>query len=165
MSASDSMRWLRYFLALVLSAVAGLTVAQTPEEAVVARLKGEFQTADGPALAVDRVAVVDDWAVASWRQDSRGGRALLQRAPQGWEIVVCGGDPLTEAASLREMGVPAASSDALARQVKAGEATLEAARRAVFGSFQALIRPSAHGHHAASSKAGVTAQHDAHHEH
>ena len=73
-------------------------------EMIVATMKAMFDKPDAP-LTVDPVVVSGDSAVASWRQGETGGRALLARQGDQWQIVLCGGADLRSAAFLEEHGV------------------------------------------------------------
>ncbi len=146
MSASRPVAWVHKLALWGLLCMGGVAFAQTPTDDVSQRLKQEFDTPDSP-LQVDRVAVMDQWAIASWVQGERGGRALLRSHHEQWHIVLCGGDPLTEANSLVEMGVPREWSEALARKVRENEQSLSPARRALFGSFKTIVQMDAHGAH------------------
>jgi hypothetical protein len=147
MSASKSLGWAHALVLWCVCCSWGMTtLAQTPIDDVTQRLKQDFDKPENP-LQVDRVSVMDEWAVASWVQGTRGGRALLRSHHGQWEIVLCGGDPLTDAGSLVEMGVPREWSEALARKVRENEQSLSPARRALFGSFNTIVHMDSHGEH------------------
>ena len=52
-------------------------------------------------LIVDPVVINAGYAVASWTQGNRGGRALLRKNGNHWAVVLCSGDPLRDASVLR----------------------------------------------------------------
>jgi hypothetical protein len=123
-------------------------------------MKQQFDRPDAP-LTVDPVAVVGSYAVASWTQASKGGRALLQRDKDRWVISVCGGDGLTRADVLQTTGMGADVAQKLAKAVTAAEAKLGADKRKLFASFEGMVkvdaaadqgRHSQHGVHAAPGK-------------
>jgi hypothetical protein len=107
------------------------------------------------------VVVEADWALAGWLQDTRGGRALLQKRHGQWVIVVCGGDGLLEAQALVQTGMPAEMAAALAKKLAAAESRLPAATLKKFASFEGMLRVDGEGGHGAQG-AGHGAGHGAH---
>ena len=120
-------------------------------------MKQQFDRPDAP-LTVDPVTVVGSYAVASWTQAGKGGRALLQRDKDRWVISICGGDGLTRADVLQTTGMGADAAQKLAKAVTAAEAKLGADKRKLFASFEGMVKVDAavdhsqHGAHAASGK-------------
>lgn len=98
-------------------------------------------------LSVDPIVVVGTHAVADWSQGDRGGRALMRRGADGWQIVLCAGDGLKQASVLRDAGIDAPSADRLTRELVSAESRLSADQRARFGSFEGMVRMDAHGNH------------------
>ena len=98
-------------------------------------------------LSVDPIVVVGSHAVADWSQGERGGRALMRRGADGWQIVLCAGDGLKQASVLRDAGIDAPSADRLARELVSAESRLSADQRARFGSFEGIVKMDAHGNH------------------
>ncbi len=110
-----------------------------------------MRTFDKPdaRLLVEPVEVVDDFAVASWTQGERGGRALLRRADDKWRIVLCSGDALRSAAMLADAGVPGAAAERLAALLKESESKLPPKQVALFSTFEGVVHIDAetdHGH-------------------
>lgn len=108
-----------------------------------------MQTFDKPEsrLQVEAIAVQAEHAVASWAQGERGGRALLRRQGQAWQIVLCAGDGLKQAAGLREAGLKPADAQALAGRLAQVEARLTPAQRERYGRFEGQVRMDAQGAH------------------
>lgn len=103
-------------------------------------------------LQVEPVVVVGDAALAGWAQGERGGRALLFRKGNQWQIAVCGGDGLKDAKVLHDAGIEPADAQALATSLVAAEARLPAAQRAKFSTFDGLMRMGAEGQHPPAQK-------------
>jgi hypothetical protein len=124
----------------------GHVATMTDQEAVKAVL---MKTWDQPQarLLVDPVVVQGDVALAGWQQGERGGRALLRLRGQRWVVVICAGDGLKDAALLRDVGLPAAEADALARQLAQAEAKLDPRALQRFASFDGLVRMDEQGNH------------------
>lgn len=118
------------------------------EVAIAATMKAHWETGGAP-LTVDPVVVSGDHAIASWRQDGKGGRALLSRdGHHGWTVALCSGESLRKAANLEAFGVPAEAASALAAALAAAEAKLDPAAVALFDSFEGTVLMGEHGHHA-----------------
>jgi hypothetical protein len=102
-------------------------------------------------LVVEPVVVRADYAVASWVQGNRGGRALLRKNEGVWIVVLCSGDPLKDASALAAAGVPADVAAHLARELAAAERQLPAAHTALFSTFDGVVEMDQHhghvGHH------------------
>ena len=96
------------------------------------------------------VVVQGDYAIASWRQGEKGGRALLKRQSGQtgqWEILLCAGSGLRQEAGLIAAGIAPALAKQLAAQLKQAEQSLPAEQIARFDSFDSKLTP----HHASSS--------------
>lgn len=75
-----------------------------PQQAIPTRLKVMFERPDKP-LDIAPVVVQADWAIVGWRQDGRGGRALMKKTHHGWSIYLCSGDSLKDAWTLETIGL------------------------------------------------------------
>lgn len=109
-----------------------------PEEAIPATLKTMFERPDKP-LTILPVVVRNDWAIAGWQQDGRGGRALLKKGHHGWSIVLCSGDGIKEATALEKAGLSAEDARALAADLAEAEAGLDPKVLATFASFEGTV--------------------------
>lgn len=99
-------------------------------------------------LSVDPIVVQGGHAVAGWTQEQRGGRALLERNPHGqWKITLCAGDGLKDPQMLEMSGLSASAARTLADRVAKAEAGIPAQRRALFATFEGVVRMDAHGNH------------------
>jgi len=108
-------------------------------------------------LEIGPVVIKDKWAVAGWTQGQRGGRAFLTRNAHGqWQVSVCGGDGLKEASTLALTGMPAEVAQELAQQVEKAEAAIPAERRALFATFEGMLRMDGADNHSPQTS------HDAH---
>jgi len=109
-----------------------------PEEAIPATLKTMFERPDKP-LTILPVVVRNDWAIAGWQQDGRGGRALLKKGHHGWSIFLCSGDGIREATALEKAGLSAEDARALAADLAEAEAGLDPKVLATFASFEGTV--------------------------
>ncbi len=112
--------------------------------------KADAKVETGPLV------IQQDYAVADWKQGARGGRALLTRHQGRWQVTVCAGRQLRDAAALREAGAPAALAERLAAALAQEEQKLPASDIARFDSFGALQQ------HSAAHEAGSHTNHAAH---
>jgi periplasmic copper chaperone A len=107
-------------------------------------------------LSVDPIVVKGDFAVAGWIQSGRGGRAVLVKEKGKWVINVCGGDGLKSAEALAQTGMPAATAQALAKDLAAVEAKLSPDMLKKFALFDGIVKVDA-GHTASVGHAGHAA--------
>ncbi|PDT37206.1 hypothetical protein CO671_08225 [Rhizobium sp. M10] len=110
-----------------------------PQQVIPARLKLMFETADKPLELTPVVAVQADWAIVGWRQDGRGGRALLKKTHHGWSIYLCSGDSLKDAGTLQKIGLPANDAAALAAKLRDAEANIDSPTLALLSSFEGTV--------------------------
>jgi len=126
-------------IAPLLTMVAYLATAQTPDEvAVEFTLKQQWDKPDHP-LQVSPIVVVDQYAIAGWVQGERGGRALLRRSHHGWEVFMCGGDDLTKPHVLGQSGLDSVSADTLTQHLKQAEQSLTPETRKQFSIFGGVM--------------------------
>lgn len=112
------------------------TTGMTDPEAIAAIMKAQFETPENP-LTVDPITVEGDHALASWAQDGKGGRALLERRDGQWVIVLCGGADLRLPTFLTENGVTAA--DTLSAMFNAAEDALGEDKVKLYSSFEGVM--------------------------
>jgi hypothetical protein len=98
-----------------------------------------FETADKPLELTPVVAVQADWAIVGWRQDGRGGRALLKKTHHGWSIYLCSGDSLKDAGTLQKIGISANDAAALAAKLRDAEANIDSPTLALLSSFEGTV--------------------------
>ena len=70
--------------------------------------------------AVDRVAVVGNYAIADWSSGANNGESLVKRAHGSWRVIVAGRAAF-EVRDLVHDGVPAAAAKALIAKIAALE--------------------------------------------
>ena len=141
----------RSFAALAMSMALLGAIDSSPAHADTAAIKSLMAaTWDKPdaRLLVEPVVVADGYAIASWTQGKRGGRALLRQEDGKWKIVLCSGDPLKSASSIAEAGVPHATAEQLARRLKEAESILPPRQVALFSTFEGVVHIDGgeHGH-------------------
>jgi periplasmic copper chaperone A len=107
-------------------------------------------------LSVDPIVIKGDFAVAGWIQSGRGGRAVLVKEKGKWVINVCGGDGLKSAEALAQTGMPAATAQALAKDLATVEAKLSPDMLKKFAMFDGIVKVGA-GHGAQAGHAAPAA--------
>lgn len=141
--------------AFVLAPIAPVSTAQVTSGAAesadqLAVRKVLMATWDKPESRLDAepIVVMGDRAIAGWTQDHRGGRALLVRNTQGkWTVFVCAGDGLKDPKALESMGMSASAARELARNLAQAEAKTTPQRRALFSTFDGMVKMDVDGHH------------------
>lgn len=116
-----------------------------------------MDTWDKPGSRLDAgpIVVVGDRAIAGWTQDSRGGRALLVPNAHGkWAVSVCAGDGLKDPKALESMGMSASAARELSRNLVQAEAKTTPQRRALFSTFDGMVKMDAEGHHPPHAQGG-----------
>ena len=112
------------------------TTGMADPDAIATIMKAQFETPENP-LTVDPITVEGDHALASWAQDGKGGRALLERRNGQWVIVLCGGEDLRLPSFLTENGVSAAET--LSSMFNAAEDALGADKVKLYSSFEGVM--------------------------
>lgn len=100
-------------------------------------------------LTVNPVVVEGNYAIADWLQNEKGGRALLVKSNNAWQVMVCGGDGLKTEATLMDAGL---SKDAAKKMVAAlviAEKNLPADTLKKLASFGNVVsvKDDAHNQH------------------
>lgn len=112
------------------------TAGMSDRDAITTVMKSQFDTPENP-LTVDPIVVKGDYALASWAQGDKGGRALLQRRDGVWQINLCGGADLRLPEFLAQQGVLAAKT--LSQMFNAAEDGLGAEKVKLHSSFAGVV--------------------------
>jgi hypothetical protein len=145
------MKLIRIVAALFALAPAGQVPAHASDAgdspaAIRAVIHDMFDRPDAE-LVIDPVVVVDGFAVAGWTQGEMGGRAFLKAHHGHWALVLCSGDRITTVEALTASGVPPENAATLAAEIAAADATVDAARLAMFASFEGVVTMDEHAKH------------------
>jgi copper(I)-binding protein len=136
----------------LLLGISATTLAAADAERIALEMKALFDL-PGQPLAVEPVSVEGAFAIAGWAQDRNGGRALLQRTGNSWQIVLCGGDALLQPATLIASGLTRDAATRLIANERLAESRMPAPRRALLDRFQGTtkVQPAdgKSNHHAA----------------
>jgi hypothetical protein len=127
----------------------GVLLADTSGQDGVAIRELMQHTWDKPdaPLQVEPVVTADDYALASWTQGERGGRAILARRDGRWQVLVCTGDGAKDVATLQQTGMPVAVAETLVADLVKAEENISPERREKFSLFGADVPMGASSHH------------------
>jgi len=135
----------RILTALWVLVTLGAAADPQSERAIAGLMAQQFDRPE-QRLEVGPVVVVADHAIAGWSQGDMGGRALLRRKGRDWQIVLCSGDQLKSAETLRHAGVPATSVQPLVERLAEAESRLPKERLAQLSKFEGIVMIEG-GHH------------------
>jgi len=139
------MRFILKTIALLLVCFQFTFAQSADQEQIKQMMKHQFDKPHAP-LSVSPIAVVGDYALASWIQIDSGGRALLSRHHGKWSIVLCGGDGLTQVDVLEKTGMSKQLAQQLSKQILEAESKLSPKHRKMFSMFKGEIKVDHHQH-------------------
>ena len=96
----------------------GSTQSKSNQDLEVARIKKavknnlEQVAAPGVVVVIERIFVVDRYAVANWVLGDGGGQAVLTKKQNTWQVLATGGGAVSDL-YLRSLGVPQSSAQKL----------------------------------------------------
>lgn len=132
---------------LVLLVGSGPARSQTPDQNAISTLmRGTFDRPDAQ-LSVSPIVIAGDHAIAGWTQGEMGGRALLRRKQQIWEIVLCAGDGIKSREALTKAGIGHQDAAALERDLAKAERELDPQYVAMFSRFEGMLMMDGSGVH------------------
>lgn len=142
--------WLKYScyqMIVFIGLLYAVTVTAQPEDKdqIRAVMLAHWQRPDAP-LMVDPIIVSGENAIAGWAQGAKGGRALLRRQNDVWQVYVCGDDRLKTASALQQAGISANDAALMARDLAVAEASLPTNQIRRFSTFEGIMPVSSnHG--------------------
>jgi hypothetical protein len=137
---------LRCAAALILMSAVPV-LAQTADEPAISKLlHTTFDKPEAP-LTVAPIVVAGNHAIAGWTQGDMGGRALLRKKGQGWELILCAGDGIKSRDALAKAGIPLQDAAALERDLAAAEGKLSPQHVAMFSRFEGMLMMDGSGNH------------------
>lgn len=102
-------------------------------------MRTTWERPDAP-LSVEPIVVVEGYAIAGWVQEERGGRALLRRRHEEWDVILCSGDHLRSPETAVAAGVPQDLATRLASRLATAESGLPSALLTKFSLFDGVVR-------------------------
>ena len=99
------------------------------------------KTFDQPNLKVRTSPIVIEQkvAIADWIQGDKGGRALLRRKHNEWEIIACGGSGFKDPGGIAAIGISKEIATNITTKLKDAEAKLSPQQIKQFDSFDGVV--------------------------
>lgn len=109
----------------------------------------QWDTPQNP-LTVGPVVVAGKYAIAGWIQGVKGGRALLYKNHENWQVLLCGGDALTKVDQLTQAGLDIRVANSLIKEFKKQEQQLSSQEIEKMSLFDGIVKVTptvVHQHH------------------
>ena len=109
---------------------------------------------DQPNLKVKTNPIVIEGkvAIADWTQGQKGGRALLRRKHNDWEIIACGGSGFKDPEGIAAIGISKEIATNITAKLKDVEARLSPQQVKQFDSFDGVVNMVHDAKHSPNSK-------------
>lgn len=109
---------------------------------------------DQPNLKVKTSPIVIEGkvAIADWTQGQKGGRALLRRKHDDWEIIACGGSGFKDPEGIAAIGISKEVATNITAKLKDAEARLSPQQVKQFDSFDGVVNMVHDAKHSPNSK-------------
>jgi hypothetical protein len=105
-------------------------------------MAGAFSRPNDP-VTVAPLVMDGEHAVVGWVQGGQGGRSILRKVQGKWNIVVCGGRSLKDAANMAQTGIPLSTAISMAESLASAETKLDADTLKKFASFDGVTPTAA----------------------
>lgn len=127
-----------FLLAALSNAHAHSQTNEVSQEKIKALISKSF---DQPNLKVITSPIVIEGkvAIADWIQGQKGGRALLRRRHEDWEIIACGGSGFKDSEGIAAIGISKEIATNITAKLKDAEAKLPAQKIKQFDSFDGVV--------------------------
>ena len=113
----------------------GLATAATIEEVQIQNVISEIYDKPNSKVVTNPISVKDNFAIADWIQGNRGGRALLKRTSNKWQIMACGGDGFKDINNLNAACIPNETAKSLLLELNRLEKSVDAHRLHLFSIY------------------------------
>ena len=137
MRISKLVKTIAFQIILGLMILAAPSYAQD-EDPIRHLMINQFDRAEA-RLTVAAIAIESSYAIASWLQDGRGGRALLRIKEGNWSIILCSGESLKNKDSLVLIGIDPHISQKLINHLTILETNLSEQDRLLLDTFEGEI--------------------------
>lgn len=127
-------------IAATLTFCLSFTSQANDESSAIEKVLMETWNKPDTPLIVSPIVIVDTWAIASWNQGGKGGRALLNQDDKGnWIVYVCGGDTIKDIDTLMNTGMTANHAKMISHKINSAESKIPKERRALFSTFDGVL--------------------------
>jgi hypothetical protein len=139
----------RFFrcIAALLFLAASPALAQTADEPAISKLLHTTFDRPDSRLTIAPVVVAGGHAIAGWTQGEMGGRALLRKKGESWQLILCAGDGIKSRDALAKAGVSMHDAAALESDLAGAESKLPAQHVAMLSRFEGMVMMDASGNH------------------
>lgn len=134
------------YLGILLSLVCNVSIADEDSDLIAHVIRQQWQTSD-VKLEIAPIVVEGNHAIAGWAHGARGGRALLRRSANGWQVYMCGGDDLTKVHVLEQSGIESIAAKSLANKLITAELGMSVDARKQLSIFEGVVPVEANHHH------------------
>jgi hypothetical protein len=132
-------RLLPWTLALACGAVfTGQILLKAAEQDRIRQAMANAFNKPNDPVTVAPLVMEGEHAVVGWMQGGQGGRTILRKLQGQWNIVVCGGRSLKDAANLAQTGIPLTTAITMAESLASAEAKLDADTLKKFALFDGV---------------------------
>jgi len=125
----------RYLLVLFLVFSGALSAETLTDETQIQAVIGKTYDKPNNKVNTTPISIADDFAIADWTQNKRGGRALMKRINGNWEILACGNDGLKDTKSLVKAGMSEKTASTIVKKLADLEKLEDPRRLAKFNLF------------------------------
>jgi len=135
------------YLGILLSLICNVSIADEDSDLIAHVIRQQWQTPDAK-LEIAPIVVEGNHAIAGWAHGARGGRALLRRSANGWQVYMCGGDDLTKVHVLEQSGIESVAAKSLADKLITAEQGMGVDARKQLSIFEGVVPVETNHHHA-----------------
>jgi hypothetical protein len=141
-----------FIFIMTILAVLGIHIAQaTPDdETNITQVMLKQWDKPESRLNVSPIVVAADYAMVGWTQGEKGGRAILHKHHEIWQVMLCGGDALTKIEQLTQAGLDPKIANALIQGFKKQAQKLSSQEIEKMSLFEGVVNVTpaqSHEHH------------------
>lgn len=113
---------------------------------VAQAIKAQWDKPDRP-VEVLVVVVEDDFAIADWLQEARGGRAVLRNMNGSWQTLACGDAQIKHVQKLTQFGMRLPQAQAIVQQLQLEERNISQEKLRRIDQFSGVVDMRHHAFH------------------
>jgi hypothetical protein len=137
-------RLLPWTVALACGAIfTGQILLKSAEQDRIRQAMADAFSRPNDPVTVAPLVMEGEHAVVGWVQGGQGGRSILRKVQGQWNIVVCGGRSLKDAANMAQTGIPLSTAISMAESLASAETKLDAETLKKFASFDGVTPTAA----------------------
>jgi hypothetical protein len=131
----------KFIFIMTILAALGIHIAQaTPDdETNITQVMLKQWDKPESRLNVSPIVVAADYAMVGWTQGEKGGRAILHKHHENWQVMLCGDDALTKIEQLTQAGLDTKIANALIQGFKKQAQKLSSQEIEKMSLFEGLV--------------------------